>query len=124
MTTYNVFLSSSKRDAISVTWRTPTGQARSLNLGCTALALIEEQSGLPGGYSTGEMAFRLRVPLAMITAIQAALGIDVKRRKRAYTAAIARAIARTRAMNFPVGNVDLDGIPLDFESMLLSEQTD
>ena len=70
------------------------------------------------------MAFRLRVPLAMITAIQAALGIDVKRRKRAYTAAIARAIARTRAMNFPVGNVDLDGIPLDFESMLLSEQTD
>lgn len=122
MTTYNVSISSSKRDAISVTWRTPTGQARSLNLGCTALALIEEQSGLPGGYSTGEMAFRLRVPLAMITAIQAALGIDVKRRKRAYSHAIASAIAQTRAMNFPVGDMALDALPVDFESMLLPEE--
>ena len=119
MTIYNVSTTSSKRDAISVSWRTPTGQARSLNLGCTALVLIEEQSGLPGGYSTGEMASRLRVPPAMIIAIQAELGIDVKRRKRAYATAISRAITKTRALNFPVNNTDLDAVPLDFESMLL-----
>lgn len=122
MTVYTVTFNTRKRDAIAITWRTPTGQARSLNFGCTALALIEEQSGLPGGCSTGEIAFRLRVPPAMITAIQAALGIDVKRRKRAYSQAIASAIARTRAMNFPTGNVATEALPLDFESMLLPEE--
>lgn len=52
-----------KNAAIAVTWRTPTGHARSLNLGCHALRVIETQSGLPdtsNGRSPLSFAFRCR----------------------------------------------------------------
>lgn len=107
-----------KNAAIAVTWRTPTGHARSLNLGCHALRLIETQSGLPDT-SNGQIAFQLRIPLPMLVAIQAELGIDTRRRRRAYTQAIERAIAMTRELGFPVGGANPIGVPLDIDGMLL-----
>lgn len=107
-----------KNAAIAVTWKTPTGCARSLNLGCNALRLIETQSGLPDT-SNGQIAFQLRIPLPMLVAIQAELGIDTRRRRRAYTQAIERAIAMTRELGFPVGGANPIGVPLDFDGMFL-----
>jgi hypothetical protein len=110
-----------KNAAIAVTWRTPTGHARSLNLGCHALRVIETQSGLPDT-SNGQIAFELRIPLPMLVAIQAEMGIDSRRRRRAYVQAIERAIAMTRELGFPIGGANPIGVPLDFNGMLLPEK--
>ena len=111
----------SDKKTICLKWQTASGKERENEypLSKWDQHYIEEKSGLPVNGNNRDIASRLNIPLSVLIAYQKSVGINVKRREKAYRMAITRAILLTREMGFPLDQVSNSAVLFDPHKMLI-----